>query len=55
MKKYICPNCGFKSLYQTAKQDKRRLCNNCLCEVYKSKIVLESMMRVDILNNWLKI
>lgn len=50
MKKYICPNCGFISRRMTKKERKRRICKNCGCtQVYDSKKVLESMMRMDIL------
>lgn len=50
MKKYICPNCGFKYGVETTKNSKARICNNCGAQVYTSKVVLESMMRLEILS-----
>lgn len=48
MKKYICPNCGFKTRFQTSKKGNARLCNNCKTQVYSSETVLASMMMFDI-------
>lgn len=50
MRQYISPNCGFRYSFQTKKEGKKRLCKNCGCkQVYSSKVVLESMMRMDIM------
>lgn len=51
MKKYICPNCGFKRGLETKKDGKHRWCKNCNAQVYSSKVVLESVLRTDILEN----
>ena len=51
MKKYICPNCGFKGRLETRKDGRHRWCKNCNTQVYSSKVILESMLRTDILKN----
>ena len=51
MKKYVCPNCSFKGRFETRKDVKHRLCKNCGAQVYSSKVVLESVLRIDILKN----
>jgi len=53
MKKYICPNCGFISRFKTEKYDRnKRRCKNCGCkQVYSTKIVLKSMMRIEMLSS----
>lgn len=51
MKKYICPNCGFKGRFETQKHGRHRQCKNCNAQVYSSKVILESMLRTDILKN----
>lgn len=48
MRKYICPNCGFRYSFQTQKHRVKRSCKNCGCkQVYNSKKVIESMMRME--------
>ena len=54
MKKYICPNCGFVSRFNTSKVNidnnrHKHICKTCKANVYKSEIVLESMIRMNIL------
>lgn len=49
MEKYICSNCGFVNSFRTTKKGKKRYCNNCDVQVYSSKVVLESMMRLELL------
>lgn len=49
MRKYICSNCGFRYSFQTKKDGKKKLCRNCNCKVYNSKVVLESMMRMELM------
>lgn len=45
MRKYICPNCGFRYSFQTHKDGRKRSCKNCGCkQVYSSKAVLESII-----------
>lgn len=51
MKKYICPNCGFVSMFKTTKNGRKRTCNNCDTQVYNSKVVLASMMRETLIKN----
>lgn len=56
LKKYICPNCGFVNRFRTKKisiDDKRHkhICKNCKADVYKSRVVLQSIMRMDVLKN----
>lgn len=49
MRKYICPNCGFRYRFQTRKNGRKRSCKNCGCEqVYSSKVLFESMMRMEL-------
>lgn len=50
MKKYICPNCGFVRRYQTKDKELQRKCKNCGAFVYNSKVVLEAMMKCDVLS-----
>lgn len=49
MEKFICSNCGFINRLRTTKNGKKRYCNNCGVQVYNSKVVLESMMRIELL------
>lgn len=49
MEKFICSNCGFVNRFRTTKNGKKRYCNNCGVQVYNSKVVLESMMRIELL------
>lgn len=50
MRKYICPNCGFRYAFQTHKDGRKRSCKNCGCkQVYSSKAVLETIMRLELL------
>ena len=51
MEKYICPNCGFKRGFRTQKDGDARYCKNCGTQVYTSKVVLASMMRIHVLSN----
>lgn len=56
MKKYICANCGFRSRIKTEtvlteNGVKLHRCKKCGCIVFTSKKVLESMMRLDIMNS----
>ena len=45
MRKYICPNCGFRYSFQTHKDGRKRSCKNCGCkQVYSSRAVLESII-----------
>ena len=50
MKKYICPNCGFVRRYQTKDKELQRKCKNCGAFVYNSKVVLEAIMKCDVLS-----
>lgn len=49
MEKFICSNCGFVNRLRTTKSGKKRYCNNCGAQVYNSKVVLESMLRIELL------
>lgn len=54
MKKYICPNCGFVGRMSTKKvqiEGKRHkhVCKKCNADVYNSKVVLQSELRMHIL------
>ena len=52
MRKYICPNCGFRYSLQTHKDGRKRSCKNCGCkQVYSSKAVLETIMRLELLKS----
>lgn len=52
MKKYICTNCGFRHKFQTQRiQPNKRLCKRCETQVYSSNVVLESLLRLDILKH----
>ena len=50
MKKYICPNCGFIRRYETKDKELQRKCKNCGAFVYNSKVVLEAMVKCDVLS-----
>ena len=55
MRKYICPNCGFRYSFQTKKSGRKRLCKNCGCkQVYNSNKVVESMMRMECMKEVVK-
>ena len=52
MIKFICPNCGFRYGFQTAKIGKQRVCKNCGCtSVKSSEVVLSSVMREHMQEN----
>ena len=50
MRKYICPNCGFRYTWQTKKNGIKRPCKNCGAQVYSSRVVLQSMMMLYIIS-----
>jgi hypothetical protein len=44
MKKYICPNCGFKRRFSTKKDGRKRYCKGCKAQVYTSEVVLKNVL-----------
>lgn len=53
MKKYICPNCGFTTGLRTVKDAHKRTCKICNAQVYNSKKVLASIMRIELLKGYM--
>ncbi|MGN0352412.1 MAG: hypothetical protein ACI4ES_12235 [Roseburia sp.] len=50
MKKYICPNCGFKRRFATKKDGRKRYCKGCETQVYTSKSVLRAVLMSAVVN-----
>lgn len=52
MRKYICPNCGFRYGFQTVKLESKRMCKNCGCTAVKNtEVVLSSVLREHMQEN----